>query len=296
MTLTQLYYFLKMAEVLNFHKAADELMISQPSLSAAIQHLETELGVKLLVRKGKGMALTRRGEYFKNEVSRSLSCLHSATEEVKKAGVSGQGIIDLVYIEPLAWRYIPEKVSAFLKIPGNEKIKFNFHELPSRELIDGLKAYRHDIIFCNKEDDDETIEFIPAVVQPLVVIVPENHTLARRDKIQIEELAPYPLITYLPHVSLYKKIKKYIYESGWIPREYCSATTETNIAGLVEHHFGVAIVADSHVLEFFKVKKLQLFGPDQKQYKRTIYMAFNKQEGLFSIARDFVEFIQKTRL
>ena len=207
MTLTQLYYFLKTVETLNFHKAAEELMISQPSLSAAIQHLEAELGVKLFLRKGRKISLTRRGEYFKNEVSRSLSRLHLATQEIQNAGVLGPGFIDLGYIASLAWRYIPEKVNAFLQETGYERLRFSFHELGSRELIEGLKTYRHDIIFCNQEEKDETIEFIPAVVQPLVAIVPEDHPLAKKDSINIRELAPYPLITYLPQVTLYEKVR-----------------------------------------------------------------------------------------
>lgn len=293
MTLTQLYYFLKTAETLNFHKAAEELMISQPSLSAAIQHLEAELGVKLFLRKGRKISLTRRGEYFKNEVSRSLSRLHLATQEIQNAGVLGPGFIDLGYIASLAWRYIPEKVNAFLQETGYERLRFSFYELGSRELIEGLKTYRHDIIFCNQEEKDETIEFIPAVVQPLVAIVPEDHPLAKKDSINIRELAPYPLITYLPQVTLYKRIRQYIHESGWEPQEYCSATNEVNIAGLVAHHFGVAIVAESHVLEFFKLKRLSLYGPKQQRYSRTIYMAFNQKEALSPIAQEFVDFIKK---
>ncbi len=293
MTLTQLLYFLKTAETLNFHKAAEELMISQPSLSAAIQHLETELGVKLFLREGRRIVLSRRGEYFKNEVSHSLSRLQLATKEVQNAGVVGPGFIDLGYIASLAWRYIPEHVEAFLQETGYDRIRFSFHELESQALIEGLKTYRHDVIFCNQEAKDDAIEFIPAVVQPLVGIVPTDHPLAERESITLQELAPYPLITYLPQVTLYKKIRQYIYESGWTPKEYCSATNEVNIAGLVAHHFGVAIVAESHVLNFFNVKKIRLVGPSQQHYSRTIFMAFNKKEGLSPIAREFVEFIQR---
>lgn len=66
MTLNQLYYFRTAAGQLNFHRTAEQLMISQPSLSAAIASLERELGVPLFLRKGRHLELSKYGLlYFK---------------------------------------------------------------------------------------------------------------------------------------------------------------------------------------------------------------------------------------
>ena len=59
MTLNQILYFQKVARLENYHQAAEELYISQPSLSRSMAALESELGVALFEKKGRGVTLTK---------------------------------------------------------------------------------------------------------------------------------------------------------------------------------------------------------------------------------------------
>ena len=76
MTLKSLEYFKKLAELQHFTKAANELHISQPSLSYAISELEKDLGVLLFDRKDKKIALNHYGEAFLSYVNQALSILN----------------------------------------------------------------------------------------------------------------------------------------------------------------------------------------------------------------------------
>jgi len=62
MTLNQILYFQKVARLENYHQAAEELYISQPSLSRSMAVLESELGVALFEKKGRGVTLTKAGQ------------------------------------------------------------------------------------------------------------------------------------------------------------------------------------------------------------------------------------------
>ena len=64
MNLNQLHYFAKLAEVEHYTKAAEELSISQPSLSHAVSSLEKEIGTKLFEKQGRGVVLTKYGKIF----------------------------------------------------------------------------------------------------------------------------------------------------------------------------------------------------------------------------------------
>ena len=64
MTLNQILYFQKVARLENYHQAAEELYISQPSLSRSMAALESELGVALFEKKGRGVTLTKAGKLF----------------------------------------------------------------------------------------------------------------------------------------------------------------------------------------------------------------------------------------
>ncbi|WP_233148327.1 LysR family transcriptional regulator [Rhodopirellula sp. MGV] len=75
MELDQLRYFLKLAEMGNFTRAAEELLISQPALSRSIQKLEEELGVPLLVRKSKATDLTDAGVLMKSRAEQIMAII-----------------------------------------------------------------------------------------------------------------------------------------------------------------------------------------------------------------------------
>ena len=111
--------------------------------------------------------------------------------------------------------------------------------------------------------------------QELVAIVPPDHPLAAEDQILLSQLAPYPFITYMPHVQIYRDIMAYISQSGWTPQVFCNATGEASISSLVASGFGVSIVAKTDVLDNSQVKLLHL---KDRLYKRTIYMAYRRDE------------------
>lgn len=83
MTLDQLYYFKKLAELEHYTNAASELFISQPSLSLSIKNLEEELGVTLLQKKGRNVILTNSGRDFYNCVSEIFSILNNGVAAIK---------------------------------------------------------------------------------------------------------------------------------------------------------------------------------------------------------------------
>ena len=70
MTLNQILYFQKVARLENYHQAAEELYISQPSLSRSMAALESELGVALFEKKGRGVTLTKAGKLFLEHADR----------------------------------------------------------------------------------------------------------------------------------------------------------------------------------------------------------------------------------
>lgn len=265
-------------------------MISQPSLSAAIASLEGELGVKLFQRKGRHVELTRSGLWYQKEVGEVLGRLDRVNTVMRQVGAPGHGHIDLGYIAALSEKFVPEYVRAFLQTPGHEQVTFGFNELPTRELLSGLKQYKYDVVFCIYEEGEPEIEFVPVVDQELVAIVPLDNPLAQEESIFFRQLAPYPFISYMPHVRLCREIMGYIAESGWTPDVLCHATNEASIAALVGNGFGVSCVARSPVLKHSKVRILHL---KDKPYHRTIYMAYRKGEERLPSVEAFVRFIRE---
>ena len=119
MTLNQILYFRKVARLENYHQAAEELYISQPSLSRSMAALESELGITLFEKKGRGVVLTNAGRLFLEHADRIAGDCDIAAGKMKELA-SGGGKINIGYIFPLAGHYIPHNVRTFL---DKEEIK-----------------------------------------------------------------------------------------------------------------------------------------------------------------------------
>ena len=134
MNLDYLRYFVKLAEVRHYTKAAEQLCISQPSLSHAIRQLEEELGVPLFEKTGRNTALTQFGEKFLDCARRTLLTLDGGVEALRRSA-RGEGLIRLGFLRVLGIHYIPQMAAEFLFANPDKNIHFSFHSGRTSELL-----------------------------------------------------------------------------------------------------------------------------------------------------------------
>lgn len=149
MNLDYIRYFVKLAEVQHYTKAADELCISQPSLSHAIRQMEEELGVSLFEKRGHNTKLTQMGEVFLEYSKQTLSILDEGISSMHRSAKGG-GLIRLGFLRVLGIRYIPELAMCFKEAYPERNIMFEFHSGRTQKLLDGLVNKKYDIVFCSK--------------------------------------------------------------------------------------------------------------------------------------------------
>ena len=173
MNLYHLRYFVTLAHLEHYTKAADVLAITQPSLSHAISSLEEELGVKLFEKNGRNVSLTKYGKSFLEDVEQTLNRLDSSVNGLQLAG-KGEGQIDVAFLRTLGVDFMPKIIRSFLNANMGKQIHFNLFcdKVLTGDILTGLKEKKYDIGFCSKFDDEPLIEFIPVAKQDLVVIVP----------------------------------------------------------------------------------------------------------------------------
>ena len=160
MTLNQILYFRKVARLENYHQAAEELYISQPSLSRSMAALESELGITLFEKKGRGVVLTNAGRLFLEHADRIAGDCDIAAGKMKELA-SGGGKINIGYIFPLAGHYIPHNVRTFLDQEENKNVAFSFWQNHTPAIAQKVKSGELDLGFGGflKRDD---MEFFPA--------------------------------------------------------------------------------------------------------------------------------------
>ena len=113
MNLYHLRYFVTLAHLEHYTKAAEMLSITQTSLSHAIASLEKELGVKLFEKEGRNIALTKCGRVFLDDVEKSLNILESSVQKLQMTS-SGEGRIDIALLRTLSTNLVPTFVRGFL--------------------------------------------------------------------------------------------------------------------------------------------------------------------------------------
>lgn len=287
MNLYQLRYFSELAREQHYTRAAQHLNISQPSLSHAIAQLEEELGVHLFEKIGRGIRLTKYGIEFSKCVNRSLSILDNGIEDMQRYS-RGEGLIRLGFLRQLGVEFIPNLTQQYLKQRSEYKIQFTFHADRTPELLDGLLHQKYDLVFCTRPTESEDFSCVPIERQDLVLIVPQDHPLASRLNIRLEETLKYPYIFFDSTTGLRPVIDELFEKVGQRPEIIYETDEEQIIAGLVSHGFGIAVIPDIDLLLKLNVKTLPITHPVSEG---NLYMIANKQVYLTPAVENFRSFI-----
>jgi DNA-binding transcriptional LysR family regulator len=289
LNLYHLRYFITLAHLEHYTKAAKKLLITQPSLSNAISSLEKELGVSLFEKDGRNVVLTKCGKMFFAAVEESLEILDLNIEALKSIS-NGEGIIDLAFLRTLGSDFVPDITSSFLQAYSEKEIKFHFHTGVTSDIIQGLKDGKYDIAFCSALKEEHNIDFIPIAKQELVLIVPTDHPLANKDSIDLIETIPYPQIIFTKKSGLRPVIDDLFQQIGQQPKVEYEVEEDQVIAGLVSKNFGIAVCPNMPILNSMNLKIIQITTPN---WERIFYLAVMKDRHLTPVVQKFKDFVIK---
>lgn len=287
MNLDYLRYFVKLAEVRHYTKAAEQLCITQPSLSHAIRLLEAELGVPLFEKSGRNTALTRFGEEFLDCSRRTLATLDQGVTSLRRSA-QGEGLIRLGFLRVLGTEYIPRLAAQFLKASPGKHLCFEFHTDRTQALLEGLLHQTYDLVFCSRPAPELHLTAVPVTQQDLVLIVPKGHPLSARHSVDLAETLPYPQICFSSDSGLRDVVDGLFAAIGSTPRIAYETEEDQVIAGLVAQGFGIAVVPYMDLLLKLELSILQISAPP---YKREFFMVHNSALFLPPAARDFRAFV-----
>ena len=186
MTLTQLSYMIAVAEAGNFTVAAEQVFVTQPTLSMQIQKLEDELGVQIFNRTKKPIRLTKVGEQILQQARNILAEAKRMDDIVaqEKGFIGGEfklGIIPTV---------MPTLLPMFLNnfINKYPKINLKIQELNTDNIISQLKEGKIDAGIAATPLKYDNIEERPLYYEPFVGYIPEQHRLNKIESLSQEDL------------------------------------------------------------------------------------------------------------
>ena len=187
MDLEKIKYYIKVCECKNLTKAADELFISQPTLSRHIRALESELGVTLLTRKSSGVEITEAGKIFLKDAVKFQEAKEALTNNVFKYKNNYSGSINIgidPHTEVLAAYYASKTFQQ-----KNPDINVNAHILPPAELFESYLNETIDIAYSSRILFPDVYDSTLATIMPnhLILKVPHGHRLYDEKEIKIHD-------------------------------------------------------------------------------------------------------------
>ncbi|NNC14106.1 LysR family transcriptional regulator [Planctomonas sp. JC2975] len=180
--LRKLRYFVAVAEELHFGRAAERLLIAQPVLSRQVMALEREIGVGLLDRTSRHVALTPAGERLADE-GRSL--LASATTAVRRTHEAARGLERLVIGFAPGLRVAPA-VAAIGEVAP--ELDVALIELVWYEGADAVRDGRADIAVVREPFDDDGLMSVPLGAEPKLAVLSAHHRLAGKRRLRMRDL------------------------------------------------------------------------------------------------------------
>lgn len=241
MELRHLNYFVAVAEELNFNRAAERLLIAQPSLSCQIQDLEKELGVRLFERNKRKVELTFAGTILLDKARYLLSETAHSIQEVRKVAQRATKRLAIGLPKYGDYSLIFEILDQFGEhFPEVELVISDLDLLPAQvydKLFSGTLAAAFAIL---PPSQPQGLKWQSFQREALAVVLPENHHLAQQPQIGLEALAGKTTIFTLPHLRL--PLSAQLRETSQTTRLEIEPTQLYTALSLVRAGLGVAVV------------------------------------------------------
>ena len=248
MELRQLRYLVALAEELNFTRAALAEHIAQPALSQQIRRLEEEVGVGLVERTTRKVALTEAGELLAVRARRILAELEIAREELEALRGVDVGHVTIGAIHTMG----PIDLSLALAVfhEAHPGVALTVREQASEECAELLRADELDLAFLSVTERVESHElaFHQLISEELMVLLPRDHALAGRARVRMAELAQEHFISFRQGARLRELLLSAGRDAQFEPRVTLESNEAQRIRALVARGLGVAILPRSDAM------------------------------------------------
>jgi len=296
MDFKQIEAFIKVVEAGGFSKAADELHISQPSVSTYITSLENELHTILINRSTKSLSMTLAGERFLEKARALIALKFESIESLQNLSEDVSGNIRILASSVPALYLLPRMIADFhLRHPN---LSFTMNQADTSEVVRGIAAAKADIGFAGSQPTDRKCDFFEIARETLVFVAPVNGIFSRSKVYALEELLyANCFIAREPGSGTRTEYEKYFVENGirLDAIQTCASMDHTgSIINAVMSGLGVSIVSELAVRRLVEQKLLIQLRLKKEMPERRFYAVLNKNIAHSHLVRLFVEYLKSS--
>jgi LysR family hydrogen peroxide-inducible transcriptional activator len=292
MEIHQLRYFLAVAQVRNFSRAAEKCHVAQPSLSQQILKLEDELGEKLFERTRGRVALTPAGEIFRQHAERVVDELELARDGIRAVRGLLRGRVLLGVLPTVAPYFLPKALRGFGE--RHAGIEIVVHEDTTANLVGAVETKELDLALVSLPVAGRLLRDVRLFEEELCLALPRGHALARKKSIELKDLADEPFILMKEGHCLAGQSLQFCQAKGFSPRvSFRSAQIDT-VQAFVAAGLGVSLVpAMARRQEKDANAPVVYRSLANARPTRNIGLIHHRQRALSRAAQAFIKFLRE---
>jgi LysR family transcriptional activator of glutamate synthase operon len=218
-------------------RAAEPTGTSQPTLSRSIKTWEQDLGIELVIRRGRRVELSEDGRILAAAAAESLQVVENALDRIR--GVGRRTALTVGFLRSLGPTVAGELMASFLTSrPGT---MISHREGSSSELFDDLGLGAIDIAIAAPRPP-EGFGWLPMGRQALVLVVPKAHRLAEESTVELEDVRDDSFLALDHRFDSRSRADELCARAGIRPRIVLEADDLVTIRGYVATGMGIAIL------------------------------------------------------
>ena len=286
--INQLRYFLTVAELGSFSHAASRCFVSQPALSKQIQNLENEVGKLLLSRTHRKIVPTEAGKILAGRARRILAQIEIAKREIQKSDGATSGKVAFGILPTIAPYFLPHVLETFQK--RCPKIQFAIHEGMTVQLLDLIRENKLDLAVVSLPIEESGFDVEKLFDEELLLAVPCQNPLARKEKIQMKDLRCENFILLHEGHCLGDQVLDFCNRHDFRPRIVLRSGQLATVLSLVKTKVGVSLIpkmAANEVLADVAFRSL-----DKPQPKRSIAIIRREKRPLKTAGQEFLKHLR----
>ncbi len=287
-SMRQLSVFEAAARLLSYTRAAEELHLSQPAVSMQIRQLEDQAGLQLFEKLGRKLHLTEAGrELF--QYSRSiLHDLHEAEEVMEALKGLNTGKLNIGVASTVNY-FAPRLLAAFSqRYPG---ISLSLEANNRENLVHMLNANEKDLVLMGRPPQQMDLESEPFLENPLVVIAPPEHPLAKKRSISLQRLAEETFVMREAGSGTRAAMERFFNEQGVTLKTGMQMTRNEAIKQAVRAGLGLSIVSIHSIELELETQRLVVLDVDGLPIKRRWFLVYRHGKRLSPAAGAFKDFV-----
>jgi DNA-binding transcriptional LysR family regulator len=290
-TLRQLEVFETIARLGSFTRAAEELHLTQPTVSMQIKKLTERMGLPLFEQVGKKIYLTDAGRALHTFTRELLD--QFARFEMTLADLKGlkQGTLRLAVVTTAKY-FAPRLLGPFCQqYPGIEvSLKVSNRE----RVLDRLADNQDDLYVLGQPPEDIDVVSEPFLENPLVVLAPAHHPLAGQDKIPLQRLAEEPFLLRESGSGTRAATERLFAEHGLTMKVRMELGSNEAIKQAIVGGLGVSVLSRHTLALDAPMGQLAVLDVEGFPIARQWYVAYPSGKQLSVVARTFLEYLKRT--